>query len=72
MRMPRFKRLAPACLLATSLAVVAGGVFASTAGAKAPVVEKPSSGTVSETGSTLALPTLQPLVLGLYHEIPRS
>ena len=35
MRMPRFKRLAPACLLATSLALVAGGVFASTAGAKA-------------------------------------
>ena len=56
MRMPRFKRLAPACLLATSLAVVAGGVFASTAGAKAPVVEKPSSGTVSETGSTLLFP----------------
>ena len=56
MRMPRFKRLAPACLLATSLALVSGGVFASTAGAAKSAIETPSSGTVSETGSTLEFP----------------
>jgi phosphate transport system substrate-binding protein len=56
MRMPRFKRLAPACLFATSLAVVSGGVFASSVGAAKPAVEKPAAGTVSETGSTLLFP----------------
>jgi phosphate transport system substrate-binding protein len=57
MRMSRLKRLAPAGLLATSLALVSGGVFASTAGAATKAaIEKPSSGTVSETGSTLLFP----------------
>jgi phosphate transport system substrate-binding protein len=57
MRMPRLKRTAPMCLLATSLAVVTGGVFASSAGASSkPAVESPGGGTVSETGSTLLYP----------------
>ena len=56
MRTSRFKRLAPACLIAASLALVPIVALSGTAGAKKPAVEKPSGGTVSETGSTLLYP----------------
>jgi phosphate transport system substrate-binding protein len=56
MRMSRIKRLAPACLIAASLALVPIVALSGTAGAKKPLVEKPSGGTVSETGSTLLYP----------------
>jgi phosphate transport system substrate-binding protein len=56
MRTSRFKRLAPACLIAASLALVPIVAVSGSAGAAKPVVEKPSGGTVSETGSTLLYP----------------
>jgi phosphate transport system substrate-binding protein len=56
MRTSRFKRMAPACLLATSVALVSTGVIATAAGAAKSTIEKPSGGTVSETGSTLLYP----------------
>jgi phosphate transport system substrate-binding protein len=56
MRTSRLKRLAPACLLAASVALVSTGVLATAAGAAKAAVEKPSGGTVSETGSTLLYP----------------
>src|SRR5579863_1846413 len=56
MRMPRVKRMAPACLLAASIALVSITVLSATAGASTAAVEKPAGGTVSETGSTLLYP----------------
>jgi phosphate transport system substrate-binding protein len=56
MRTSRLKRMAPACLLAASVALVSTGVIATAAGAAKTAVEKPSAGTVSETGSTLLYP----------------
>jgi phosphate transport system substrate-binding protein len=58
MRTSRMKRMAQGCLLAASLGVVSTAAFSATAGASKhkPAVEKPSGGTVSETGSTLLFP----------------
>jgi phosphate transport system substrate-binding protein len=53
MRTSRLKRVVPMCLLAASAALASMGVMATAAGA---AVEKPSGGTVSETGSTLLYP----------------
>jgi phosphate transport system substrate-binding protein len=48
--------MAPACLLATSVALMFSAAFAGSAGASKSAVETPSGGTVSETGSTLLYP----------------
>jgi phosphate transport system substrate-binding protein len=57
MRTSRLRRFAPACLLAASVAVVSTSVLTATAGAAVKAaVEKPSGGSVSETGSTLLYP----------------
>jgi phosphate transport system substrate-binding protein len=56
MRTSRMKRVAQGCLLAASLGVVSTAAFGAAAGASKPAVEKPSGGTVSETGSTLLFP----------------
>ena len=70
MRTSRIKRLAPACLLAASLALVSGGVFGATAGAKANGGE--ALGRHRERdGQHAALPAVQPVVVGLQHEVPR-
>src|ERR1700722_16234004 len=56
MRMSRMKRMAPAWLLAASVALVSTVAFGATAGASTRSVESPPGGTVSETGSTLLYP----------------
>jgi phosphate transport system substrate-binding protein len=56
MRTSRFTRAVPACLLAGAAALASVGVMTTAAGAAKPAVEKPSGGTVSETGSTLLYP----------------
>jgi phosphate transport system substrate-binding protein len=60
MRISRFTRVAPACLLAASSALVLSGLVSASAGAtvakSAAAIEKPAAGTVSETGSTLLYP----------------
>jgi phosphate transport system substrate-binding protein len=57
MRTSRMKRMAQGCLVAASLGVMSTAAFSATAGAATKAaIEKPSSGTVSETGSTLLFP----------------
>jgi phosphate transport system substrate-binding protein len=54
MQFPSLKRMTSACLIGASLAVAATGLAASAAGASS--IEKPASGTISETGSSLLYP----------------
>ncbi len=60
MRTSRLKRVVPACLLGATSALLISGLAASSAGASvaktSAAIEKPSGGTVSETGSTLLYP----------------